>query len=231
MKRIVFIWRAIEDAIILATPDLIGEEVPELFWGLWRTILYQCAYSIDNATAIWKRFTLHMKHLFTDSRRRNENPYPRELPFGLNGTLAPIWYNTLTWLRISLTESHKNERKFFERLGILVQYRNHPPPGHTVKRMNKEVKAYCSILQRKFKVEEKYAQALGVSAEKISSICRRRDVVGKPHVSLSFSGDFLFSREKGGKAIRGCKAFLDKYVKRAAAIDKIGLTLWVHLLF
>jgi hypothetical protein len=222
VKRLILAWRAVEDCLLVSSPELVNKPLTKLQLDLWRWTISTIVHSYDEFAKKWKAVTLHFKHAAANSPNRLGNPFPRGVPGGTNGTAGKIWFDTLPWLSGSMLSQFGklSDRDFYQRIGTLCQTRNLPPPPLSENRWWKEVREWVGYLTRKQEWNPILATRVETALEKILKFYAGREIHKRPHISLNASGCLGNPREKGGRVIDFLKKFLDRYVRCSQTVNR-----------
>jgi hypothetical protein len=212
VEKLIYLWRGIENAIVLSTPELINKPAPKAMWRIWKWSISTGVHSIAEAIAQWKSAVLHFQHAFAWSDDLAKNLYPRNFPLGFNGHWSTDWLEIAPWMACAqLCEFIP--KSVAERIGILLQSRQEPAPDLTLRRAEAEADKLKEILTRPTITSGLNLDRLFRQAEMIGKVCRADSPIDRPHVSLNLRGSLELSRSEGGRLNAFLQRWLKMYVK------------------
>jgi hypothetical protein len=227
IRRLVQLWRGMEDSILISTPELVNNPLHPLHLKLWRWCITTAIHSYDHCASEWKKLCLHVKHLTSNSRQLRENDVPRSLPGNHNGGLSPIWMSMLPWLKAIYIANACNSaanKDVLARAGTFAQHRQLPAPPITDKRFGEEVLSWISDLQRIPVWDVRLEQRTDAALRSIVKNLNSKDLKPNPHISLSASACAEATRQEGGRAVSFMAMYLQEYVCKAPKVTFSGLT-------
>lgn len=220
VKRIIYLWRAIETCIIVSTPELLGKPVSSLHRRLWRWVVTSAIHSYEATAASWKKVCLYFRDYTQTLENDQGNAFPRGVPGGTNGHAGPLWFEMMPWLldfaiaKMTKSKSSINSR-LIERVAHLIQSRTMPPPPLSDKRFDKEV----------FELREQFKSKPPLSADRryrtdraVERLCNYLEAQKGndpyPHISLNATGCYEKPRTSGGKSIFLSECFINRMVRK-----------------
>jgi len=218
--RLVDIWRAIEDCLLLSEPQLqnVGE-IPAFVWRLWRWCYTNAAYSEESVTTMWKGFCLHVKQ--RNAHSKVVKPLPQGFPGNHKGDLGKEWFQLLPFLKYAFTT---NVKSFQASLMHLCTSRNLPSPSLSKTRIVKEQDLYRQRLTRVIEIRPVLVAGVERAAEMAAHFVEAGKVPSFAHLSLSATACYERPRNQGGRAISVCEGFLEAYVKKPQDLTVEGRT-------
>jgi len=231
VRRIVFLWRAIEANILASNPCLMDLPACSLHNMLWRWCITSAIHSYDNTCDVWKKFTLHVLHYCNKTGWDNVNEFPNSLPGGVNQRFGPLWVEMLPWLSsFTLMKISGNPEALMtseiESVGYIIQTRPFPPPPLDERRFEKEL----DDLRRQFSKEAVFTKDMETETQRATAVflnvLKRFDRNPVPHLSLTTNGCYESPRTSGGRALAICKGYIERFVHAKPTCDKIAKTWW-----
>jgi hypothetical protein len=232
-KRVIFMYRSIETALLVSTPEMGGQDpIPPFVWRIWRWVWCSSAFNLSTVPEVWKKFTLHLKHKAAKSSNLGENPIPSSFPGVFRGGIGRDWIGICPWMIRLCLPGELLSRETLRRVGILAQHRHMPGPDLTERRMKEELNTFMNHLQLPDVKDEAFLRKIDVVSEQIGEYCIHRGdgPTDYPHLSLSTSGCFNRESKDGGRAIDAMLRWLYHYVAVLPEADVSGFT-WFEALF
>jgi hypothetical protein len=232
LRRIVYLWRGIESAILCANIELIGKPIGPLHKQLWRWVISSAVHSYDNTVKLWKKVSLYFIHFGGNTPSRLENPFPRGVPGGHKNQHGYLWVQMMPWLNTftvaNLLGDNEVSKRDLERLGHLVQTRQLPPPPLTDKRFEVEYESWASDLTRDPVYTAEHQALTGKALNYFFDFQDKfmDSVSVRPHISLSGGGCYQNARAHGGRSIAFMRSFLRRYMLSPADADMTSQTWW-----
>jgi hypothetical protein len=224
LKRIIELWRGIEDCFLISTPELAqSKRIPLLIKRLWRWAISSGIHNVDHTTRIWKRLMKYIELTVYSCEHNDVAKAPREVPGIIQGRLGPIWFKCLPWLGAM----HRGALTKFTvtRLVHFTTSRNLPAPSISSEDIKREFLLFQSRVCRNPQVSDLIVNGLIKTAELLSeSHERERKFESRAHISISFSGSLSGIRSEGGRMKEFSKSFKTHFVDKPQLLNLKGET-------
>jgi hypothetical protein len=221
LRRIEEVWRAIEDCIILSSPELVGKPVPKFIWRLWKWCISNAIHSVDQVTLDWKQFCKFLQFRNADCTLNTPVEIPSGFPNSGKYSLGKEWQKTFPWLESSFRSSSKYLQ---EKLAHLANSRGCPCPSMDQKVLEKGFDNLRERLSRTWPVDQKVKQAVFDIGRTTAHFIKAGSLPSCAHVSMSAMASFDGPRNKGGRATEFCSSFIQDYIRNVADETMIGTT-------
>jgi hypothetical protein len=222
LKRLVNLWRGIEDCIVLSSPEIIIRKKTRPFLlKLWKWVISTGSQNVDTVTMAWKSLTKQLE--FIGSGCEGEPPpIVKEIPGIYQNKLGPNWFKTFPWLEFALGKFPK-DKIFIEKLSLMCNHRGLPAPSITKDVINEEFLRLRNRLTRLhplpnedvLELFEEISKTLGKKDRNGSS----RDPGSFSHLSVSIAGSFGAIRKDGGRLREISLSFRASYIDKAQNQD------------
>jgi hypothetical protein len=228
VKRLIYSWRALEDCLLVSSPELVGKPITALHRKLWKWCFTTCIHSYEEFFKQWKGVVQHLRHFAGATDKQSENRFPVGVPGGRNGLISDLWYDNLPWLReLPIIQwGHSPTKDFLQRLGTLCQTRNFPPPPLNQKRFDYEVRDWKTDLTRQPNWNPNMAWRTERAMNVIVNFLKGKVLTPRPHISLSASACYSKSRAQGGRLFDFLGGWIEDFVRTPNSLEVRDVTLF-----
>jgi hypothetical protein len=223
LKRLEEAWRALEDCILLSSPEKGGTVPSPFIWRIWRWVISNGVYSVDNVTKAWKTFKKFLSYKNAACSLNEKVELPCGFPASGSFELGRAWYVEFPWLKSAFTSDIKY---FQEKLAHLANHRGFPTPAITPKVRGESFDLLRSRLSQKHEISPAICEVIHEASRGLAHYVKAGNVCSNAHVSLSSMASFEVTRNSGGRSIAFCRSFLDSYVRVRSTEDRTGHKTW-----
>jgi hypothetical protein len=221
LKRVIELWRTIEDCIVLSSPEKVGKPISKFIWRFWKWCMSNAIHSVDSTTGYWKQFCKYLQWRNADCHL-NDNPgLDPGFPGSSRTELRKCWFKEFPWLQYAFTTDDKYLQ---EKLSHLCNYRGAPPPSLNNKVLDESFDLLRGRLTRRWPIKQDLALLIIDSASTLAKYTNAREEPSAAHVSMSAMASYDGPRSIGGRATEFCKSFIRDYVQSVASEDLEGTT-------